>query len=122
MRTHTITVEVDMEDVLTDIGRDLPSPFCPVFRGEVTVTIDGWDRQAVIRSTDNSRPAEYREATSDKWPADLAWEMWTDYEWQVGFLPLHDRDAFLLAAEGYAGRAIDKAEAEALRLDAETSD
>ena len=120
MRTYTQYLEVMIEDILMDAEADLPVPAFLTFRGTVTVTVSGKDTPArIFCRNEDAHPAEYREVESDKCAADLAWEIWTAYEKQVGPLSPSDRDAFLKAAESYCRVAIDDAECQALEQDAE---
>ena len=120
MRTYAQDVEINMEDIIVDAEADLPTPACPVFCGTVTVTVSGQDTPArIFCRNEDAQPAEYREAEADKCSADLAWEVWTAYEKQVGPLSLSDRDAFLKAAGSYCNVAIDDAKEKAMENDAE---
>lgn len=120
MRSYTQDVEIEIEEILLDATADLPMPSCPLFEGIVTVTVSGADVPArIFCRNEDAQPAEYREVESDKCAADLAWEVWTAYDKQVGHLSLSDRDAFLKAAESFCRVAIDDAECRALEQDAE---
>lgn len=86
MRNYDIEVEIDIEDILADVGCDLPVPACPVYRGVIGVTVSGSDTPAVLWPNDKVQPAEYREAEADLFPCELAWQVWAAYSTQVGLL------------------------------------
>ena len=120
MRTYQQDVEIEIEEILMDATTDLPTPSCPLFAGQVTVTVSGKDTPArIFCRNEDACPAEYREAEADKCASDLAWDVWTAYDKQVGPLSLAQRDAFLIAAESFCRVAIDDAECRALEQDNE---